>query len=83
MGGFDKHNHMSLNTKNYFVKAAVLQNILKIISYIFFKHSLQIYIIVVRNIKNLHIFTYLLRKQIIVAIGMFLLYIMATALVTH
>jgi len=34
------------------LKAAVLQNILKIISNIFFKISLQIYIIVVRNIKQ-------------------------------
>ena len=35
------------------LKAAVLQNILKIISYNFFKISLQIYIIVVRNQNNL------------------------------
>jgi len=33
-------------------KAAVLQNILKIICYKYFKMSLQIYIIVVRNKKN-------------------------------
>jgi len=40
------------------VKAAVLQNILKIISYKYFKISLQIYIIAVRNKKP----TYLLLK---------------------
>jgi len=34
------------------LKAAVLENRLKIISYIFFKISLQIYIIVVRNKKH-------------------------------
>ena len=33
------------------IKAADLQNILKIISYKYFKISLQIYIIVVRNKK--------------------------------
>jgi len=41
-------------------KTAVLQNIQKIINYIFFKISLQIHIIVVRNQNNLHIFTFLL-----------------------
>ena len=35
-------------TKQICFKAAVLQNILKIISYKYFKISLQIYIIVVR-----------------------------------
>jgi len=39
-----------------FVKAAVLQNILKITSNFFFKISLQIYMIVVRN-KNNYIFS--------------------------
>ena len=54
----------------------------KIISYNFFKISLQIYIIVVRNIKPT---TFLLWKQTIhiSAIGIFLLYITATALITH
>jgi len=51
----------------------------------FFKISLQVYIIVVRNKKNLHIFTFLLWKQTICfpAIGIFLLNITATALVTQ
>ena len=58
---------------------------LKIISYNFFKISLQKYIIVVRNKKKLNIFTFLLWKQTIrfSAIRIFLLYITATALVTH
>ena len=45
------------------VKAAVLQNILKIISYKFFIISLQIYLIIVRNIKNLHIFIFALKTD--------------------
>ena len=44
------------------VKAAVLQNILKIISNKLFNISLQIYIKAVRNIKNLHIFTFFALK---------------------
>ena len=44
------------NITDYRLKAAVLQNILKITSYNFFKISLQIYIIVVRNKENLHSF---------------------------
>jgi len=65
-------------------KAAVLQNILKIMSYEYFKISLQIYIIVVRNKKPTY-FHCLLWKQTIrfSAIGIFLLYITATALVTQ
>jgi len=43
------------------IEAAVLQNILKIISYNFFLISLQIYIRVVRN-KKLHMVTFLLIK---------------------
>jgi len=55
----------------------------KIISYKYFKISLQIYIIVARNWNNLHIFTFLLWKQTLLfsVIGIFLLYITATALV--
>ena len=57
---------------------------LKTTSYKYFKISLQIYIISVSNKRNLHIFTCLLRKRTIrfSAIGIFLLYITATALVT-
>ena len=36
----------------YYFKAAVLQNTKELISYTFFKISLQIYIIVVRNTKT-------------------------------
>ena len=46
------------------IKAAVLQNILKIISYKFFIISPQIYIIVVRNKKDLHIFTFCFENNI-------------------
>jgi len=57
----------------------------KIISYKYFIISLQIYIIVVRNKKTTYFHVFALKKKTIrfSAIGIFLLYITATALVTQ
>ena len=79
----DSHLKMVCVMVCFDLLAAVLQNILNYISYKFFKISLQIYVIVLRNIKKTSYF--LLWKQTLrfSAIGIFLLYITATALVTQ
>ena len=83
------YKHWSQRSRKYILtlscsegklKAAVLQHILKSLVTIFFKISLQIYIIVVRNNKPtfFHIFA-LKTDNSLSAIGIFLLYITATA----
>ena len=74
-----------LYTGSIHFKAAVLQNILKIISYNFFQNiSSNIYIIVIRNKTTTSFHFFALKTDIrFPAIGIFLLYVTATALVTQ
>jgi len=78
-------SQQSDRSHSVFLKAAVLRNILKYHEFHFFKISLQIYNSCKKYKKTLHIFTFLLWKQTnrFSAIGIFLLYITATALVTQ